>query len=60
MLSQPHQTLELHSKQAKPIAATCLAFPPGEVNNFAVGSEDGNVYSGNRNFVITLRSSFIL
>ncbi|XP_017756700.1 PREDICTED: cytoplasmic dynein 1 intermediate chain-like isoform X7 [Eufriesea mexicana] len=48
MLSQPHEILELHSKQAKPIAATCLAFPPGEVNNFAVGSEDGNVYSACR------------
>ncbi|XP_076663385.1 cytoplasmic dynein 1 intermediate chain short wing isoform X7 [Andrena cerasifolii] len=44
MLSQPQETLELHTKQSKPIAATCLAFPHGDVNNFVVGSEDGTVY----------------
>lgn len=48
MLSQPQETLELHIKQSKPIAATCLAFPPGDVNNFVVGSEDGTVYSACR------------
>ncbi|XP_029041997.1 cytoplasmic dynein 1 intermediate chain short wing isoform X26 [Osmia lignaria lignaria] len=48
MLSQPLETLELHTKQSKPIAATCLAFPYGDVNNFVVGSEDGTVYSACR------------
>lgn len=48
MLSQPQETLELHVKQSKPIAATCLAFPHGDVNNFVVGSEEGNVYSACR------------
>ncbi|KZC11534.1 Cytoplasmic dynein 1 intermediate chain [Dufourea novaeangliae] len=48
MLSQPQERLELHTKQSKPIAATCLAFPHGDVNNFVVGSEDGNVYSACR------------
>ncbi|XP_017886808.1 cytoplasmic dynein 1 intermediate chain-like isoform X16 [Ceratina calcarata] len=48
MLSQPQETLELHIKQSKPIAATCLAFPHGDVNNFVVGSEEGNVYSACR------------
>ncbi|XP_076630306.1 cytoplasmic dynein 1 intermediate chain short wing isoform X25 [Colletes latitarsis] len=48
MLSQPHEKLELHVKQSKAIAATCLAFPHGDVNNFVVGSEDGTVYSACR------------
>lgn len=46
MLSQPQEALELHTKQSKAIAATCLAFPHGDVNNFVMGSEDGTVYSG--------------
>ncbi|XP_020280113.1 cytoplasmic dynein 1 intermediate chain-like isoform X10 [Pseudomyrmex gracilis] len=48
MLSQPQETLELHTKQSKAIAATCLAFPHGDVNNFVMGSEDGTVYSACR------------
>ncbi|XP_043261420.1 cytoplasmic dynein 1 intermediate chain-like isoform X17 [Colletes gigas] len=48
MLSQPQERLELHVKQSKAIAATCLAFPHGDVNNFVVGSEDGTVYSACR------------
>lgn len=48
MLSQPLETLELHTKQSKPIAATCLAFPYGDVNNFVVGSEDATVYAACR------------
>ncbi|XP_043491281.1 cytoplasmic dynein 1 intermediate chain-like isoform X5 [Polistes fuscatus] len=44
MLSQPQETLNLLLKQSKTIAATCLAFPHGDVNNFVVGSEDGTVY----------------
>lgn len=49
MLSQPQEALELHTKQSKAIAATCLAFPHGDVNNFVMGSEDGTVYSGKFN-----------
>ncbi|RLU14725.1 hypothetical protein DMN91_012612 [Ooceraea biroi] len=48
MLSQPQEALELHTKQSKAIAATCLAFPYGDVNNFVMGSEDGTVYSACR------------
>ncbi|XP_076653247.1 cytoplasmic dynein 1 intermediate chain short wing isoform X14 [Halictus rubicundus] len=48
MLSQPQERLELTTKQSKPIASTCLAFPQGDVNNFVVGSEDGTVYSACR------------
>ncbi|XP_053988569.1 cytoplasmic dynein 1 intermediate chain-like isoform X22 [Hylaeus anthracinus] len=48
MLSQPQEKLELYAKQSKSIAATCLAFPHGDVNNFVVGSEDGTVYSACR------------
>ncbi|XP_049836164.1 cytoplasmic dynein 1 intermediate chain isoform X14 [Schistocerca gregaria] len=48
MLSKPQETLELHHKQGKPVAATCLAFPHGDVNNFVVGSEEGAVYSACR------------
>ncbi|XP_076290176.1 cytoplasmic dynein 1 intermediate chain short wing isoform X40 [Lasioglossum baleicum] len=48
MLSQPQERLELTTKQSKPIASTCLAFPQGDVNNFVVGSEEGTVYSACR------------
>lgn len=48
MLSQPQDTIELHYKQAKSIAVTCMSFPTNEVNNFVVGSEDGFVYSACR------------
>lgn len=51
MLSQPQEALELHTKQSKAIAATCLAFPHGDVNNFVMGSEDGTVYSGTLNVI---------
>ncbi|CAL7951339.1 unnamed protein product [Xylocopa violacea] len=48
MLSQPQETLDLCTKQSKPIATTCLTFPHGDVNNFVVGSEEGTVYSACR------------
>uniref|UniRef100_A0A1B6CBH8 Cytoplasmic dynein intermediate chain n=1 Tax=Clastoptera arizonana TaxID=38151 RepID=A0A1B6CBH8_9HEMI len=48
MLSQPQETLELQHKQSKAIAATCLAFPLNDVNNFVIGSEEGAVYSACR------------
>ncbi|XP_048512888.1 cytoplasmic dynein 1 intermediate chain isoform X38 [Athalia rosae] len=48
MLSQPQETLELQTRQSRPIAVTSLAFPSEDVNNFVVGSEDGTVYSACR------------
>lgn len=47
MLSAPQETLELQSKQKKPVAVTALAFPPNDVNNFLIGSEEGDCYQGN-------------
>ncbi|KAL0882069.1 hypothetical protein ABMA27_000644 [Loxostege sticticalis] len=46
MLSQPQETLELQHRQSKAVAVTCMGFPHGDVNNFVLGSEDGNVYTG--------------
>jgi len=48
MLAQPQETLELQHKQSKAVAATCLSFPQGDVNNFLVGSEEGTVYTACR------------
>jgi len=53
-LLQPQEFLDLHNKQSKPVSATapvavtCRAFREGEVNAFAVGSEEGAVYQGYR------------
>lgn len=46
MLAQPQEILDLQYRQNKAVAATCLAFPQGSVNNFVIGSEEGAVYSG--------------
>uniref|UniRef100_A0A6M2DIL6 Putative cytoplasmic dynein intermediate chain n=1 Tax=Xenopsylla cheopis TaxID=163159 RepID=A0A6M2DIL6_XENCH len=48
MLSAPQDTQDLQQKQNKQVAATCMTFPTGEVNNFIVGSEEGTVYSACR------------
>ncbi|XP_041970303.1 cytoplasmic dynein 1 intermediate chain isoform X12 [Aricia agestis] len=48
MLSQPQETLELQHRQSKAVAVTSMGFPHGDVNNFVLGSEDGNVYTGCR------------
>jgi dynein intermediate chain len=48
MLSQPQESLELQQKQSRPVAATCVSFPAGDVNNFIVGSEEGAVYTACR------------
>ncbi|XP_068631355.1 cytoplasmic dynein 1 intermediate chain-like [Battus philenor] len=48
MLSQPQETLELQHRQSKAVAVTAMAFPHGDVNNFVLGSEDGNIYTGCR------------
>ncbi|XP_052755459.1 cytoplasmic dynein 1 intermediate chain isoform X10 [Galleria mellonella] len=46
MLSQPQDTLDLQHRQSKAVAVTSMGFPHGDVNNFVLGSEDGNVYTG--------------
>ncbi|XP_030031324.1 cytoplasmic dynein 1 intermediate chain isoform X4 [Manduca sexta] len=46
MLSQPQETLDLQHRQSKAVAVTSMGFPHGLVNNFVLGSEDGNVYTG--------------
>ncbi|CAH2071967.1 unnamed protein product, partial [Iphiclides podalirius] len=48
MLSQPQETLELQHRQSKAVAVTAMGFPHGDVNNFVLGAEDGNVYTGCR------------
>ncbi|CAG7837939.1 unnamed protein product [Allacma fusca] len=48
MLAQPQETLDLQHRQGKSVAATCLTFPQGSVNNFVIGSEEGTVYSACR------------
>lgn len=46
MLSTPQDVLELQTKQKKAVAVTALAFPPNDVNNFVIGSEEGDAYQG--------------
>ncbi|CAG9795407.1 unnamed protein product [Diatraea saccharalis] len=46
MLSAPQETLDLQHRQSKAVAVTCMGFPYGDVNNFVLGSEDGDVYTG--------------
>ncbi|XP_049694691.1 cytoplasmic dynein 1 intermediate chain isoform X10 [Helicoverpa armigera] len=46
MLSQPQETLDLQHRQSKAVAVTAMGFPHGDVNNFVLGSEDGNIYTG--------------
>ncbi|CAG5134285.1 unnamed protein product, partial [Candidula unifasciata] len=48
MFSQPQDSMELQSKQNKPVAATCYSFLSGDANNFIVGSEECLVYSACR------------
>ncbi|XP_045487615.1 cytoplasmic dynein 1 intermediate chain isoform X2 [Pieris rapae] len=48
MMSQPQETLDLQHRQSKAVAVTSMGFPHGDVNNFVLGSEDGNVYTGCR------------
>lgn len=48
MLSQPQETVDLQHRQSKAVAVTAMAFPHSDVNNFVLGSEEGNIYSGCR------------
>lgn len=52
-----HFSFLLSRRQSKAIAITCMAFPKNEINNFILGSEDGNVYSG-KNFPPKINSQF--
>ncbi|CAF0762922.1 unnamed protein product [Didymodactylos carnosus] len=47
MMSQPQEIMDLTYK-SKPVAATRQAFPGTDVNNFIIGSEEGQAYSGTR------------
>ena len=42
MLSTPQDSMELQHKQSKPVAVTSFSFLANDVNNFVVGSEEGN------------------
>jgi dynein intermediate chain len=48
MLSMPQESMDLQHKQSKAVAVTCLSFPMTTVNNFIVGSEEGNVFTACR------------
>lgn len=46
MLGQPQEIRDLHRmQQGKPVAVTCMDFPSSDVNNFVVGSEEGEYQS---------------
>lgn len=36
-----------------------MAFPKNEINNFVLGSEDGNVYSGELHFIRNKFKTFL-
>nr|CAG4635377.1 EOG090X03UT [Artemia franciscana] len=61
MLASPQETLELHHRQGKSVAATCMTFPQPQVdvNTFIVGSEDGSVYSACRQVTNIIISSLL-
>jgi len=40
--------MELQHKQSKSVAVTSMAFQHNNVNNFAIGAEDGSVYTACR------------
>eukprot|EP00048_Salpingoeca_helianthica_P015098 m.225045 g.225045 ORF g.225045 m.225045 type:complete len:597 (-) comp16604_c0_seq1:186-1976(-) len=48
MLSEPQESVELQCTAQKNAAATCLSFPHGDFNSFAVGSEEGAIYGAVR------------
>lgn len=47
-MNTPQETLELQCKQTKQVAVTSMAFRPGDVNNFIIGSEEGPIYTATR------------
>jgi len=40
--------MELQNKQTKSVAVTCMSFQLNNVNNFAIGAEDGSVFTACR------------
>lgn len=47
-MNTPQETLELQCKQTKHVAVTSMGFRSGDVNNFVLGSEEGQVYMATR------------
>jgi dynein intermediate chain len=47
-MNTPQETLELQCKQSRHVAVTTMGFRPGDVNNFIVGSEEGNIFTATR------------
>ena len=47
-MNTPQETLELQCKQTKHVAVTSMGFRSGDVNNFLLGSEEGQVYMATR------------
>ncbi|XP_078487235.1 cytoplasmic dynein 1 intermediate chain 2 isoform X2 [Ciona intestinalis] len=48
MLTQPLEAMELQHKQSKSVAVMSMAFQHNNVNNFAIGAEDGSLYTACR------------
>uniref|UniRef100_H2YZR1 Uncharacterized protein n=1 Tax=Ciona savignyi TaxID=51511 RepID=H2YZR1_CIOSA len=48
MLTQPLEAMELQHKQSKSVAVMSMAFQLNNVNNFAIGAEDGSLYTACR------------
>lgn len=46
--------MELTFGPSRYVAATCMSFPAGDINNFIVGSEEGAVYQVRVNRKIAL------
>ena len=40
--------MDLQHTHSRYVSVTCASFLPGDVNNFVVGTEDGNVYTASR------------
>ncbi len=56
-LRQPAEEIELVAHGRQPVAATALTFASGEVNAFAVGSEEGTLHWANRHSPAGIHSS---
>jgi len=51
MLNEPQEEpmdLNMGASRSVAVAATCMSFPAGDINNFIVGSEEGVVYQASR------------
>eukprot|EP00051_Salpingoeca_urceolata_P003532 m.58484 g.58484 ORF g.58484 m.58484 type:complete len:597 (-) comp12873_c0_seq1:40-1830(-) len=45
---QPGDVMELQYGASKAIAATCISFRQGDINNFVAGTEEGSIYPASR------------